>query len=258
MRFGNMFEQKVETIVGLYEDLCNNYDVETLHKFRVTLRKMYAYNMVFGKKLKNFEYKECKNILKNVIKPTSLLRDLDLFVIEIEDLPLSLGTKEILLDIFLQKQMREFSYLLTPEYQQKFQEFIVFFRTNECLEREISTSFMYDTLCDVQQHILKKFSQINEKTPAAKLHKLRIEFKKLRYAIEGYNEFVSSETDEVKTLLDLKEIQNLFGAIQDNHTRKDLVVAVENEIDTIEMIELKHYFDSKSESARVHLLALVR
>ena len=256
MQFGKMFYEKIEHALKLYQQLHVTYDVELVHKFRVTLRKMYAYNSLFGKEIDKAKTKECKAILKSVIKPTSLLRDLDLILLEIEELPVQADTKAFLMQEFTKLQNREKEIILAPSYQKRLEELEQYLKNSEQFLENISYIGIYAVLTDFQNRLLKKFLKINAHTSAVKLHELRKEFKMFRYALDCYNEQCQFERKEIESFFNLKKLQDLFGVIQDNHTRMELIALLQ--LDIGEKIALEQYFSLQSENAKQQLLVLAR
>jgi CHAD domain-containing protein len=256
MQFAKMFQEKVALAVKLYAQLCGEYDVEVLHKFRVTLRKMYAYNSLFIKKIDKAKSKEFKKLLQQLIKPTSLLRDIDLFLLEIEHLLIQPHTKQFLRDEFLAVQNREKEIILAQSYRKKLEGLQTYIQAFEHSSWEMSDLGIYAVLSDFQKKLLKKFLKIGNETPALELHELRKEFKKLRYSLDCYNEQCKIEGREIESFFNLKTLQDLFGVIQDNYTREQLIASVK--IGKDEKSAMRHYFHLLGENAKQQLFVLAK
>ena len=257
VKFKNIFHDKINLIENLYEQLCVNYDVEVLHKFRVNLRKIYAYNEVFGKKINEEDSRKFKNLLKKIIKPTSVLRDLDLFLIEIDQMHCSEETKRKLYDTFtLQRDsiVQDFS---KPEYRENLQSLKSIMKKNRLFEYNFQKLDKITILRSISIELSREFDKINEATPLEKLHKLRIKFKKFRYALEMYLNYFNDENKEIDNFYNLKELQDLFGTIQDNSIRIEFIESLENGFENDEIIFFKNEMNLKISNAKNELFALV-
>lgn len=73
------------------------------------------------------------------------------------------------------------------------------------------------------QRIFRKRGHIGTHTPPAELHRLRIEFKKLRYLLEFFRDLFSAEVID-PLIAQLKQIQDGLGAINDLRTHHALLI----------------------------------
>ena len=72
-----------------------------------------------------------------------------------------------------------------------------------------------------------------------------------------YLHHFNDENQEIKNLYDLKELQDLFGIIQDNNTRLELLAEVSDELINDEYVLLKSDLNQKIQDAKQKLFCLV-
>ena len=74
------------------------------------------------------------------------------------------------------------------------------------------------------QRILKRGGKINQRSPDAKLHRLRIDCKKLRYLLEFFNSLFPGEKMS-RLIKQLKKLQNHLGRFQDICVQEEALLA---------------------------------
>jgi CHAD domain-containing protein len=257
VKFKNIFQDKIDLALKLYKHLCTDYDVEDLHKYRVTLRKMLAYNQVFGVHINEENSKMVSKLLKNIIRPTSSLRDLDLFLIEIDSLKCSAQTKVKLNQVFTCKRDALVVYFKDDEYKKSLEELKVLTKKNELFESDFRKLDKIAILQNMSEKLSKRFSLLDENSSLEKLHKQRIKFKRFRYALEMYLHYFSDEDPQLENLYDLKELQDIFGIIQDNSARIEFIEDVRHEFETHEIENLLSDLNQKIKNAKQELFCMV-
>lgn len=257
MKFKNIFQDKINLVEKLYKHLCMDYDVEDLHKYRVSLRKMLAYNQVFGAQMDEENSKIVSKILKDIIRPTSLLRDLDLFLIEIDSMKCSAQSKTKLHQIFTSKRNALVNHFKDEEYKKNLQELKVLTKKNELFEGDFQKLDKITILQKMSEKLSKQFSSIDANSSFLQLHKLRIKFKKFRYALEMYLHYFSDEDLKIENLYDLKSLQDIFGVIQDNSARIGFIEEVRNEFEIHEIENLLSDLNQKIKNAKQELFRMV-
>ncbi|MBU0632170.1 CHAD domain-containing protein [bacterium] len=258
MRFEKSLKIKITLVEKLYKDLHENDDIEVLHKYRVTLRKMLAYSSVYGEKIDAKSSAKFSKILKKLLKPTSLLRDLDLLLIEIDLMDCPIQTKEKLRKIFTSKRDKKFQALLDDDrYKKNLKHLKSMSKKGRMFFYNIDKVDKYAIIQKVAKKLYDRFYKIDNNTSLGELHKLRIEFKKFRYALEAYEEFFNEEHKQFEKMYDLKELQDLFGIIQDNNIRLQFVDKIEDKLTTKELLGVRTYFDKRIQSAKKELFALI-
>lgn len=205
-------------------------DIEELHDMRVATRRMRAAFEIFGEA---FDPKALKLHLKGLRATGRALghvRDLDVFMEKaghyLESLPEEQPSGlDPLLDAW--KARRETSrsemlaHLDSPQYQTFVQNFNLFLHTPGAgvhpyledhptprLVREVAPVLIYTRLASV-----RAYDAILKNAPIEQLHALRIEFKKLRYAVEFFREVLGEEAKAV--IADLKLLQDHLGDLND-------------------------------------------
>ncbi|MCB0316155.1 MAG: CHAD domain-containing protein, partial [Calditrichaeota bacterium] len=71
---------------------------------------------------------------------------------------------------------------------------------------------------------LKRGGKINQRSPDAKLHRLRIDCKKLRYLLEFFNSLFPGEKMS-RLIKQLKKLQNHLGRFQDICVQEEALLA---------------------------------
>lgn len=257
MKFKNIFQDKIDLVEKLYKRLRTAYDVEDLHKYRVNLRKMFAYIQVFGTHIDKENAKIVSALFKKVIKPTSLLRDLDLFLIEIDFMPCCEQSKTRLDQIFSFKRDALLVEFQDDTYKKDLYSLRLLIKNNKLFEADFDKLDKVAILQNMSEKLSKQFNLIDQNSSFEELHKLRIKFKRFRYALEMYLHYFGDEDQKIKNLYDLKELQDLFGIIQDNNTRLGLLAEVSHELVNDEYVLLKGDIDLKIQDAKQKLFYLI-
>ncbi|WP_345980888.1 CHAD domain-containing protein [Sulfurimonas sp. HSL3-2] len=258
MGFKRSFKNKIAAVERLYKKLHLDNDIELLHKYRINLRKLYAYSEVYGKKADKKSSEELSRILKKLLKPTSALRDLDLFLVEIEQMECVPKTKTKLHKIFTSKREKRFrSFLNDEEYKKNIKQLNFMLKKSKLFIYKLEDIDKYAIISKMGRKIYDKFHKIDYNTSLEELHNLRIEFKKFRYALEAYEKHFKQDKSVFDGMYDLKEVQESFGIIQDNNKRLQFIDKVEKKFTKKELRELKAYFDLKIRDAKRELFTLI-
>lgn len=259
MGFKRSFKNKIAAVKRLYKKLHQDNDIELLHKYRINLRKIYAYSEVYGKKIDRKSSVELSKLLKKLLKPTSALRDLDLFLVEIELMECSPKTKEKLQKIFTSIREEKFEYLLNNEaYKENIKKVNSMLKKDKLFIYSIGDIDKYAIIKNMAKKIDDRFHKIDNNTSLEELHDLRIEFKKFRYALEAYEKYFNKDKKGFENMYDLKELQESFGIIQDNNKRLQFIEQEEKKFAKKELSELRAYFDLKIRDAKRQLFILIK
>jgi len=258
MKFKKWFKDMVVLINKLYTQLQSSDDVETLHQYRINLRKLYSLSEVYAKNINKKKSKKLSKIIKKIIKPTAYCRDLELFLIEIDKINCDSYMKEKLHTIFDPKQeknINNFLHLLkSNEYERKLKKLIFTAKNNDSFIYNIQDINQYKIIKKTNKNIFKKFNKINLNTPPKEFHNLRKEFKKFRYALSIYEKFFKKNRKKFYKEFDLKEILDFFGEIQDNYIRLNFIKSVKKEFNKTQQKELNSHFEIKLQKAKQKLL----
>jgi len=257
MDFRNWFEDRVILVDKIYTRLLKEDDIELLHQYRVNLRKLYACSEVYGKEIDAKSSKEFSKLIKKLLKPTALLRDLDLFLLDIKTLKCSDKLKNILYNmIVLKREMIFKTYrdrLKSDEYKNSIEILLFITKESEFFIYAVDIIEPDKIIADVQKKRELEFSRVNMHTPFRELHNLRKDFKKFRYALEIYEQCFSSDKSFSYDAKKLKRLQDLFGAIQDNYVRLNLLKSIEDNLFYDELLMLKSHYVIKLLSAKEEL-----
>jgi CHAD domain-containing protein len=220
MNLRKLFDKRFSKVDRLYSKLYNAYEQEELHQYRVNLRRLYAYNDIFIKNIDPESYKKFEKVLHRLLKPTSGFRDIDLFVEQIDTLECAVPLRQKLYEIFDVQRKQAFLDYTQAFCSKKYKKRLK--RLQQLIEEEVVLKRHDDLEKIVEESanaLYGRFLRLSSNASLSKFHKLRIEFKKFRYAYEAYEKhgryMVNLPFNRAKLML----LQDLFGGIQDNHAR---------------------------------------
>jgi len=210
---------------GTRQDL----DSEFLHDFRVAVRRTRSALSQIRKVLPKTAVKLFGEEFSWLGRITGPKRDLDVYLLKMEDYK-SLLPKGVRKDLtplyeFLKERQQEEHRLLvdaldSEKYRQlvqNWQQFLDMQVSAEAVSPEAEKpvcSASSKRIWKVYRRILKKGSKIDEQSPAAALHELRIECKKLRYLLEFFRSL--HDPGEIRELLkSLRTLQDNLGDFND-------------------------------------------
>ena len=201
----------------------NGQDIEELHDMRVATRRMRAAFEVFGPYFRRKVVKKHLKRLRTAGRALGRMRDLDVSVEKAQRYLETLPEEERrgldpLLNAWEQERTTErdqlLAYLDSENYQQFKQEFNEFVSTpgngvphiSETVPTPNLVHHVVPVLIQTRLAALRAHEQIVTNASVEQLHALRIEFKRLRYAMEFFREVLGGEArqviDEIKTLQD--------------------------------------------------------
>ena len=207
-------------------------DIEELHDMRVATRRMRAAFEVFKPFFKPKEIKSQLKGLRATGRALGRVRDLDVFMEKaqryLEALPeAERPGLEPLMQAWREQLVLErrkmVAYLEGGRYLQFKRDFNTFLsnqvsmpasstaaKAAPTLVRHVAPPMIYARLAAV-----RAFDAIIPKATIEQLHALRIEFKKLRYALEFFREVLGAEGGEV--IDEIKKLQDHLGDLNDAH-----------------------------------------
>ena len=109
-------------------------------------------------------------------------------------------------------------------------------------------------ISSTQKEIIKEIGKLNMTTGLNELHKLRKKLKKVRYELDMYENCFKNKINFIYDFNKIKELQDLFGTIQDNHVFFNFIISAKKEFTKMEFLELKNHFQLKIYIARKELL----
>lgn len=254
MKLIKWLKDKVTTIDQIYHELEKSDDIEILHQYRVNLRQLQSFSKIYSK-IDEKNIKKLSKIIKKIIKPSSRLRDLDVFFNDINLIECSLQTTNKLYMVINEerkKVLKEFLHIKnSDDYKNNIKQLHVLI--SDCklaINQEISSKIIKK----LDNKISKKYHNMDMNSSLENLHSIRMEFKTLRYGLSLHNQCFQSDIELSSKLHDLKILQDLFGVIQDNNTRVKFIKSKKNKFSEEEYQELKDYFEEKIYHARKNLL----
>lgn len=257
MKFEKWFKQRVARVNELYGNLKNVYDAEKLHKYRINLRKLYSCSEVYAKEVDERRSKKISKIIKHILKPTAALRDLDLFLNEIDLIVCSQKTKVKLHKVFNFKRDKAFKKykdaVKSSRYKKKLKKLKLAIKDKNFFIYNIKYSDNYSVIKKREKKIYDEYNKIDINTSFKELHNLRKEFKKLRYGLDIYEHCFKKDMEKLVDSKNLKELQDIFGAIQDNYVRVELIKSAKDELSKKEYVELVSLFTLRLENSRRRL-----
>lgn len=205
-------------------------DLEELHDMRVATRRMRSAFEVFGPFFKPKVVKSHLKRLRAAGRALGHVRDLDVFIEKAEHYLATLPEEERtglepLLDAWQHEHTIErdkmLAYLDSKDYQQFKQDFNEFVSKpgmdalpdliaspKPYLVKHVVPVLIYTRLAAV-----RAYDRIIANAAIEQLHALRIEFKKLRYAVEYFQEVLGEQAKDV--INDIKSLQDHLGDLND-------------------------------------------
>lgn len=203
---------QIERAEKLLSKIHSNSDPEYLHKYRVALRRARSILKVY---LKNDD--ALADMLKPLLKSTNLLREIDVFVMGVDEVkyPLLLADlKKYRTDLYLKHWSADTVRADINALARMFEELHRF----ECFVEE---TMLVAIGLERYKEALALKKKLSHKSSTKKIHKVRIRCKQARYALEFIE---ASGLKEVgKQITKCKEIMKHFGDIQDAANQLDLL-----------------------------------
>jgi CHAD domain-containing protein len=220
--FARMLEHEPGTRAG--------EDIEELHDMRVATRRMRAAFRVFGPYFKAGEIRPYASGLRRTARTLGQVRDLDVFVQKAQRYlgalpPENAHDLDPLLEVWRQgrRQARKsmIDYLDGDRYQGFVQAFQAFLHTPGAGARKMKgfppkatrVRHVVPRLIYARWEQVQAFDPLLEGAPVAVLHALRVECKRLRYALEFFREVLGPEVKEV--IAQVVQLQDHLGDLHD-------------------------------------------
>jgi CHAD domain-containing protein len=230
-----------QNLPGMIEDI----DMEFLHDFRVAIRRMRSAISEIQGVYSDEHTRHFYEQLRMIGKSTNRLRDLDVYLLHREEyydqLPDSLKNGLNTLFAKLAKQRSwEHKNLVKMieggEFADRLLQWREFLTTKPAVNQvgpnankpvlPLARYFIYKAYTKV----IKLGKKIHEETPDKKLHKLRIECKRLRYLLEFFSSLFPA--DEISYLIRrLKKLQDNLGTFNDLSVQQETMYEYMQEVD---------------------------
>lgn len=227
-----MFYQLTSEI-KTYQTLLKNdpKDVEALHQFRIHMRKLRALLQEFELFFDPKWLKKHKKLLARLMEKTNEKRDNDVALIDINTFEKKLGSKN-------KKSLDKLKNSLQKK-EEKLEKKLIYFMCGKPLSSELMALCQDSNTKDIYQEsakqplilvaitvirqrireIISKGKYLQEDSPKMAYHKLRIQFKRLRYLFELLAPIIPQEKLD-NALSHLKKIQTILGEINDLQVQK--------------------------------------
>lgn len=186
---------------------------EHLHKLRVIVRRLRSLMSLFLRDSYIFT-----SVLKRLIDQTNELRELDALLSSLEATKYPQLRKK-----FSSYRDRRFKKIWTPAFRSSVLEKLTLLKEelDAFLSEKEDRKWLKIT---VKIYLRESFEMLEKLTPKdshKKMHKMRIRFKILRYALEFMHE--SGIKNYAQMIVKCKKIQDHFGMIQDSANQLDLL-----------------------------------
>ncbi|NOR58243.1 MAG: CHAD domain-containing protein [Sulfurimonas sp.] len=249
MKFRKWFENRVSVVGEMHAQLLLEDDIELLHQYRVNLRRLYACSEIYSKEIDKNSSIKLSKLIKKLLKSTAMLRDIDLFLIDIESLGCCNLTKDKLSSVLKLKRENSFKiYMQTinsDEYKSNLELLMMMTKESEFFVYKTDNLDKYKIISDVQRSRYEELSYVDMQTPSHELHNLRKEFKKFRYALDIYEHCFLDNREMDFDFKKLKRLQDFFGEIQDNYVRVDIIKSIKEELPEGDFLELQDQYELK-------------
>ncbi len=229
-----IFEKLLSDIYLYREKLLTDGD-EDLHQFRIACRRSVVLMGEFKLLYEEESLLEHRAGLKNLINISNTKRDMDVLISEFtkieEEMDLSLYQEALALlrervEVILQREHDSIiEYLKSEACSNVLMEWKNYITDRNRTKISIYGRYPIDSLSKyvIFQRFLKIKKQIKSLDPkhdaSETLHKLRIEYKKMRYLLDSFGSLY--EKKEIKKLLkEMKKLQDILGLFHDSHQQK--------------------------------------
>ena len=207
---------------GIIKDI----DTEFLHDFRVAVRRIRSLYGQAKHVISASVFRQVKTDFSELGRRTNRLRDIDVYLLNrssYENL-LPAPMQDVLKIFFDQlkwdrkaEHSRFARYLQSDIYHKtiaKWEKYLAEDSTVLTIEELPVMDFACAQILQKYQRVLESGDRITDQTPDAKLHKLRIAGKKLRYTLEFFTRLFDSEV-VADMIRHLKKLQDNLGAFND-------------------------------------------
>ncbi len=213
-------------------------DIEALHDMRVATRRMRAAYSIFADYFDPAVLAPFNKGLRRVGRALGTVRDLDVLMEKAEAYQSTLeeGATEVLAPLLADWRARRevarremLAHLDSPAYRDFVTAFQVFLTTpgagaqpvpiGEPLPHQVR--HVAPRLILTRYEVVRAYETIIDGAPLPTYHMLRIDCKRLRYALEFFRDVLGREAPEI--IKQVTAMQDLLGALQDAHVAEDLI-----------------------------------
>ena len=236
-----VFEKLLSDIYLYREKLLTGGDDEDLHQFRIACRRSVVLMGEFKLLYEKERLLENRTALKNLISISNTKRDMDVLKSEINRIE---GEME---PSGYQEALELFKGRVDKMLQIDHASIITYLQSEACTNILVAwKSYIADrnrtnvsiygryTIDSLSKHVIfqrflkikKRIKGLDPKHDASEtLHKLRIEYKKMRYLLESFG-YLYEKKEIRKLLKEMKKLQDLLGLFHDSHQQKMIFEAL--------------------------------
>lgn len=237
-----MLRQARQQEAGVLDDL----DTEFLHHYRVCLRKTRSLLTLIQHVLPEPETDLLKKALRTLSRTTNRLRDLDVQLNEgahyASLLPVALHPGLALMMHALREERKRAladvrRRLHSPAYQKRIEQLQTLLETADTLPPSLRGAdpigpLVAEAVITRYQRIRRARRRLPRAAPDPKLHRIRLQGKKLRYLLELFGELVDPQRLR-HPLKRLKRLQNSLGDFNDTRVQQARVLAYWRELEGV-------------------------
>jgi CHAD domain-containing protein len=244
----------------LRDGVINNLSTESLHDFRITIRKIRCLLAEMDGILPEPGLTENKDDFRKMMDKTGLLRDLEVCIQMLEE---NKGKKifangeleAVLAHVHLnENKERKFfiNYLKSEDFKVQRKQWKNYLDKINNVEHALERSKSPIRLVSTESICLRYLKTVRQaikvsgkKNTMEKIHELRKSGKKLRYLIDLFSDLYPEKTVK-RTMKELKKFQDCLGRLQDLEMQAGLLTEIKS--------SLKNDFTNSSRSAINHLI----
>jgi CHAD domain-containing protein len=227
MLLAQLFRTMMINERGVLKDL----DPEFLHDFRVAVRRTRALLGRFSELLNPHVLEAFSSEFRWLGQATGKKRDLDVFLIKLEELKARRIVDEIedlepLIRLLRNRQKEDglklAEVMSSPRFRELFSAWDNALNSGSSFQSDRADELVFDLasprIWKVYRRILKKGTRLSASAEPPLLHSLRIECKKLRYLLEFFKSLYSAPLMS-GLISDLKGLQDILGDFNDSHVQ---------------------------------------
>ncbi|MCL7488762.1 MAG: CHAD domain-containing protein [Desulfobulbaceae bacterium] len=231
-----IYRQLLETMERNEQGIIHDLDSEFLHDFRVAVRRTRSGLGLVRDVLPRAVLERAKKDFSRLGSITGATRDLDVYLLDREKYLARLPEKlRPHLDSFFtdmagrrdKEQRRLSAYLRSPEYRKLIGHWHAYLHGLDQGDETPNSvrpvmELAREIICRRYTKVMKRGKAINDASPDEELHRLRIQCKKLRYAMEFFASLFPAA--EIKRAVkQLKKLQDNLGSFNDLSVQQDML-----------------------------------
>ena len=241
-------------------------DIEGVHKMRVATRRMRSAFDVFGDYLDADYYAGVRRQLRQTAHTLGAVRDLDVLLVKTQayiDTTLESNAEPLqpLLDAVQREHKKARKALMKWLKKKKFDRFIVNFYSlvntpdggvrKDLLKAGVPVAYRVESVVPRLiygcMETVRAYEPHLEDAPIGILHALRIDFKRLRYTLEFFEEVLGDSAKQV--IKAVKEMQDHLGDLNDASVAVSLVKRIRKDIPKGQRKGVSAYLKARREEA---------